>query len=78
MSVRVLFFGATADVVGTRELTFDAAGRSAADLCNDIAADHPMLSSHHLLISVNCEYTPNDTQLADGDEVAIFTPVSGG
>lgn len=78
MSVRVLFFGATADIVRTRELLLDAAGRSAAEIRSELVRDHPKLESHRLLLSVNQEYSPEDRQLVDGDEVAIFTAVSGG
>ena len=78
MSVKVLLFGATADVVGKRELTIDAAGRSAADLRDEIVTKHPKLASHKLLLSVNQEYTSDTHRLEDGDEVAIFTAVSGG
>ena len=78
MSVRVLFFGATAEIVGTRQLMLDAAGRSAADVRSQLMRDHPNLASHKLLLSVNQEFVLDERQLADGDEVAIFTAVSGG
>lgn len=78
MPVTVLLFGATADIVGTRELTMDAAGRSAAHLLDEIVSNHPKLASHKLLLSVNQEYISDSRRLADGDEVAIFTAVSGG
>ncbi len=78
MTTRVLFFGATADIVGARELAFDAEGRSATELLQMIVGAHPRLSSHRLLISVNQEFASNETRVDDGDEVAIFTAVSGG
>lgn len=39
---------------------------------------HPRLSGHKLLIAVNEEYVAPDTALNDGDELAVFTAVSGG
>ena len=78
MSVTVLLFGATADIVGERELILYAAGRSAAELLDEIVLDHPKLASHKLLVSVNQEYASDTRRLEDGDEIAIFTAVSGG
>ena len=78
MSVTILFFGATADVVGKRELILHAEGRSAADLRDEIVREHPKLASHKLLLSVNQEYASDTRRLEGGDEVAIFTAVSGG
>jgi molybdopterin converting factor small subunit len=79
MKVRVLFFGATASSVGTREL--DAVldePKSPADILSELATDHPDLKSHKLLFAVNEEYVDSNRPLNDGDELAIFTAVSGG
>ena len=78
MSVTVLFFGATADVAGTRKLTLDVVGRSVAKLRDEMVTGYPKLASHKLLLSVNQEYASDERRLEDGDEVAIFTAVSGG
>ena len=32
----------------------------------------------HVLSAVNLEYTPSDTIVAEGDEIAFFPPVTGG
>lgn len=73
---KVLFFGATADIVGSRGI--ERAASTASELINDLVAEFPRLSSHKLLLSVNQEYVGVDTVINDGDEVAIFTAVSGG
>lgn len=79
MRVRVLFFGATAAVVGTHEAEMTLGERgSPADVVERFADTHPDLRSHRLLFAVNEKYAPEDSQLKDGDELAIFTPVSGG
>lgn len=78
MTVNVLFFGATADAVGTRSQQIDTEDSIAGDLLERLVKDHPQLARHKLLFSVNQEYRPADTQLMDGDEIAIFTAVSGG
>ena len=76
MSVSVLFFGATADIVGDRKI--EASATTSAQLLENILSEYPRLASHKLLVSVNQEYVSDTVPLHDGDEVAIFTAVSGG
>jgi len=76
MSVSVLFFGATADVVGSRKI--ETIGATSTELLENILSEYPRLASHKLLVSVNQEYVSDTVPLHDGDEVAIFTAVSGG
>lgn len=79
MKVSVLFFGATADAVGARELTLElpeAARASAA--FGAIVEKYPQLAAHRLLFAVNQEYAAGDETVRDGDELAVFTAVSGG
>jgi molybdopterin synthase catalytic subunit len=78
-TVKILFFGATADIAGTRELTVaDAHGSTLRQLYVDVLNKMPRLGSHKLLFSVNQKYASGDEILRAGDEVAIFTAVSGG
>jgi MoaD family protein len=79
MSVSVLFFGATADAVGTKYLSVQAEEwRSVGCLLDQLVESYPPLHGSRLLISVNERYAGREAALKDGDEVAIFTPVSGG
>ena len=79
MKVQVLFFGATADEVGSREISFDLkANAKAADAFSKIVADFPQLEKHSLLFAVNQEYANGNEKISDGDELAVFTAVSGG
>lgn len=73
---KVLFFGATADIVGSREI--DRSSRDSSQLLAELIAEYPRLGGHKLLLSVNQAYVAGDTPLNDDDEVAIFTAVSGG
>ncbi|NNE97672.1 MAG: MoaD/ThiS family protein [Pyrinomonadaceae bacterium] len=83
MKVKVLFFGATADLTRKRqaeiEITEDAV---AANVLEQIFAEFPSLVKHHdkksLLFSINQEYSSGDEKIKEGDELAIFTAVSGG
>jgi molybdopterin converting factor subunit 1 len=79
IKVKVLFFGATADVVGSRELELATKETpTAKELIDQLTQTHPALAKHKLLIAINEEYADADTVLNDGDEVALFTAVSGG
>ena len=79
MVVNILFFGSTAEIAGTRNL--DRHGEdeeTVSDLISKLFRDYPALEKHKLLIAVNEQYADPDTILNDGDEIAIFTAVSGG
>ena len=79
MKVQVLFFGATADAIGEREIEFDLAEQAkAADALRQILEKFPQLKHHSLLFAVNQEYASGDEIVKNGDELAIFTAVSGG
>ncbi|HRI04592.1 MAG TPA: MoaD/ThiS family protein [Pyrinomonadaceae bacterium] len=79
MNIQVLFFGATADIAGTRRTGADVSPETLAKTVFDqILAEHPSLAAHKLHFSVNQEFATGDEILNDGDELAIFTAVSGG
>jgi molybdopterin synthase catalytic subunit len=80
--VRLLFFGAARDEAGTDETEL-----ALADLADMVAARaaifarYPTLQTRFgrsLLLAVNQTYVPADTLISDGDELAVFPPVSGG
>lgn len=79
MAIKVLFFGATAALVGLREIEMDAAaGTAVREVFARVLDKYPELAGRKLLISVNEEYSQGNEILRDGDEIAIFTAVSGG
>ena len=79
MAVSVLFFGATADIVGTRKIEIELQGNSgAAKVFDELIVRYPRLSTHRLHYSINQKYATGDEVVHDGDELAIFTAVSGG
>ncbi len=79
MKVQVLFFGATAEEVGKREMAVSLSGQTkSAAVFDKIVEDFPQLKKHSLLFAVNQEYASGDEIIRDGDELAIFTSVSGG
>ena len=78
MKIKVLFFGATADIVGKREIDLDTQPKPVGSVSREIIDTYPALSKHQLLFAVNQNYTDGSEILNDGDELAIFTAVSGG
>jgi molybdopterin converting factor small subunit len=79
MSARVLFFGATANIANKRETDVVVEnGLTATGVLEAIVSQIPDLASHKLHISLNQQYADGDELVRDGDELAIFTAVSGG
>ena len=79
--VKVLFFGAARDAVGQPEveLELDQEGTSATALAQ-LIEQYPNLGrfGRSLLVAVNQEYARGEMPLKNGDELAVFPPVSGG
>ena len=79
MKVRVLFFGATADATSAREIEFNAeTNEKASEVFRRIVAAFPALEKHKLLFALNQEYAGGEETVKNGDELAVFTAVSGG
>lgn len=81
MKVQVLYFAYCRDLMGrTSEwMTFDGPA-NVSDLLKRCSSEKPDLKNfqRNLLVAINQEYARSDQPLSDGDEVAIFPPVSGG
>ena len=83
INVKLLFFGATADSVGKREVEISLKDETRAEMAlESILLQFPDLEENHdaksLHFSVNQEYAKGDELIHDGDELAVFTAVSGG
>jgi len=81
ISVRVLFFGAARDAAACEEadLKLNPPHDSASALAQLLNA-YPDLRrfGKSLLFAVNQEYAQPDREIFEGDELAVFPPVSGG
>jgi len=74
-------FASVRDILGQREIVLDLpAGTTAAGLIDRLILDYPRLAglAPSLLLAVNQEYADKSRILAEGDEVALIPPVSGG
>jgi MoaD family protein len=81
MRVTVLFFGQLKDFVGrsTDELEM-APGSSVGTLFDHYASEYPKLREMAASIAIarNQEFAARNVELAEGDEIALMPPVSGG
>lgn len=81
MNVRVLFFASLRERVKRSETSWSIGeGATVGALWTSLAGEFPAIEamSGAVRFAVNREYVDRDHLLADGDEVAIIPPVSGG
>ncbi len=81
ITIRVRAFAGLREALGTAVLTVTLpAGADVAGLLAQLAAQWPnaKLGDRRFTVAVNRAYAPPTRVLADGDEVALIPPVSGG
>jgi sulfur-carrier protein len=81
MSIRVLFFASLADITGMRETTVEAVSvLDVASVFDRFAKEFPLLENYRssVLFALNSEFARPGSPMRDGDELALFPPVSGG
>jgi len=81
VQIKVLFFGLLKDVCGRAEDRIDVpAGATAGSVFEHYAKTFPRLReiASSIVLARNHEFTTAADALADGDEVALLPPVSGG
>src|SRR3989442_11662361 len=81
MRVRVFFFGSARDAAGHGQVEIELPSSChAANAFEEVLMAYPALRrfGRSLLFAVNQEYALADREIHDGDELAVFPPVSGG
>lgn len=81
MRITIRFFAAARDLVGCESVEHDLPPRATvADLKAALVAEFPVLATllRHSMIAVGHDYASDAFVLADGNEVAVIPPVSGG
>jgi molybdopterin synthase catalytic subunit len=81
MHVRVRLFAIQRELAGRREVALDLSDGATIDTAwAALVARHPVLGSGRpsVRFARNGDYADPETQLADGDELAVIPPVSGG
>lgn len=80
LTVTILAFGISRDIMGTPSLTLSLESPcTVGDLRRQLLARWPAMSTlASLAIAVNSDYAMDDRLLQPDDEVALIPPVSGG
>jgi MoaE-MoaD fusion protein len=80
MRVQVRLFASYREAAGRGHFDLELApGARVRDAVAEILRDHPLIAEgRSVVIARNRDYADLDTELADGDEVALIPPVSGG
>jgi len=79
MKVEVKFFARCREIVGVRYKEVEIEdGTRIQDLIKLFVEAYPELEKVRLLVSLNHAYADPTARLEEGDEIALFPPVSGG
>lgn len=79
MRVDVRLFASYREAAGTGAFPIELPdGARVRDALAEVARRHPAIGATRTLTALNREYVDSDGALADGDELALIPPVSGG
>ena len=78
--LKVVFFASSREAAGVAEAQIEFQGDDTAALLRTLSETYPKLSEllPRCALACNGEYADGVQPLADGDEVAVIPPVSGG
>ncbi|NCT09967.1 MAG: molybdopterin converting factor subunit 1 [Flavobacteriia bacterium] len=80
MTIKILFFGISSDLVKSTEISFLLEQKATVHDCKEaLIKQFPKLKIiNSFAIAVNENYATDEVSLKNGDVVAIIPPVSGG
>ncbi len=79
MEVAVKFFARCREIVGEPHTMIEVEnGRRVQDVIDLLINEFPALKDERVIVSLNHNYADPGVELKDGDELALFPPVSGG
>lgn len=79
MKINLIAYGIAKDILATKQLEFELAGETIADLKASLLTRYPTFGKlRSLQFAVGEEYRSDSYLLREADEVVIIPPVSGG
>jgi molybdopterin converting factor small subunit len=79
MKINLIAYGIAKDILATKQMEFQFAGETIADLKTNLLTRYPSFAKlRSLNFAVGEEYQPDSYRLQEKDEVVIIPPVSGG
>jgi molybdopterin converting factor subunit 1 len=80
MTIKILFFGISTDLVGADSISFELGENSTiGSLKNSLKNKFEGLKNiYDFTLAINEEYATDDMIVSQGDIVAVIPPVSGG
>lgn len=75
---KVLFFAHLRDAVGKEAVELEAAGKTVAELKEEIAQNYQFLNMDTVMTAINEEFAKEEQIIQAEDVIAFIPPVSGG
>ncbi|MCH8822717.1 MAG: molybdopterin converting factor subunit 1 [Planctomycetes bacterium] len=81
MQCQVLLFAQLAQTIGKDRITIELSnGATVNEALNELAQEHKTIAQmrNSIAVAINEQYCNTNTEIKDGDTLALIPPVSGG